>query len=153
MFISSYTTIYFFVKIFFSNVYVSVNTIFECSYLSFGSEIYHSLSTCAAGGMEGISFKMCTGADRGRGLSRLICTYALTISLFMFCFMVSCFICRNLPLPSFKKGVFAGKIWVFLLLLLNVIALAISQLKVKTFVRTVTITVAVLLEQLFFTFA
>ena len=36
MFISSYTAIYFFVKNFFSNVSISVNTIFECSYLSFG---------------------------------------------------------------------------------------------------------------------
>ena len=34
----------------------------------------------------------------------------------------------------------------FLLLLLNVIAVAVSQLKAKTFVGTVTITVAVLLE-------
>ena len=34
MFISSYTTIYFFLKkISFSNAYISVNTIFECLYL------------------------------------------------------------------------------------------------------------------------
>ena len=37
IFISYYTIIYFFVnKFFFLNVYISVNTIFECSYLSFG---------------------------------------------------------------------------------------------------------------------
>ena len=53
MFISSYTTIYFFVKSFFSNVYISVSTIFECSYLSFGWEIGHSLSTHTNGEMEG----------------------------------------------------------------------------------------------------
>ena len=35
LFISSYTTIYFFVKNLFSNVYISVNTIFESSYLFF----------------------------------------------------------------------------------------------------------------------
>ena len=36
MFTSSYTTIYFFVKKFiFSNVYISVNTIFECLYMLF----------------------------------------------------------------------------------------------------------------------
>ena len=35
MFILSYTTIYFFINSFFSNVYISVNTIFECSYLFF----------------------------------------------------------------------------------------------------------------------
>ena len=38
MFISSYTTIYFFVKNFFSNVYILANTIFECPYLLFGWE-------------------------------------------------------------------------------------------------------------------
>ena len=53
MFISSYTIIYIFVKNFFSNVYISVNTIFELSYLFFGSEIDHPLSTYAAGGMDG----------------------------------------------------------------------------------------------------
>ena len=77
MFISSYTTIYFFLKnFFFSNVYISVNTIFECSYLSFGWEIGHPLSMYVTRGMEGS--KMCTGAYRGRGVSRLMCTYALT---------------------------------------------------------------------------
>ena len=44
MFISYYTIIHFFIKNFFSNVYISVNTIFECSYLSFGWEISHPLS-------------------------------------------------------------------------------------------------------------
>ena len=38
---------------FFSNVYISVNTIFECCYLFFSWEIGHLLSTCATGGMEG----------------------------------------------------------------------------------------------------
>ena len=82
MFISSYTTIYFFVKNFFSNVYISVNTIFECSYLSFGWEIGHPLSMYVTRGMKWS--KMCTGAYRGRGVSRLMCTYALALSLFMF---------------------------------------------------------------------
>ena len=54
MFISSYTTIYFFVKNFFSNVYISVNTIFECSYLSFGWEIGHPLSMYVTKGMRGV---------------------------------------------------------------------------------------------------
>ena len=53
MFISYYTIIYFFVKNFFSNVYISVNTIFECSYLSFGWEIGHPLSMSVTRGMEG----------------------------------------------------------------------------------------------------
>ena len=38
--------------IFFSNGYISVNTIFECSYLFFNSEIGHALSTYATGAME-----------------------------------------------------------------------------------------------------
>ena len=82
MFISSYPTIYYFANNFFSNAYISVNTIFECSYLSFGWEIGHPLSMYVTRGMEGS--KMCTGAYRGRGVSRLMCTYALTLSLFMF---------------------------------------------------------------------
>ena len=49
---------------------------------------------------------MYTGTYIGRGVSRLKCTYALTLSLSCFCLMVSCFICRKLTLPSFKKGVF-----------------------------------------------
>ena len=69
MFISSCTTIYFFAKnFFFLNIYISVNTIFRCSYLLFGWEIGHLLSTNATGGMEGESSKMCTGAYRGRRL-------------------------------------------------------------------------------------
>ena len=39
MFILPYSTIYFFVNNFFSNVYTTVNTIFECFYLIFGWEI------------------------------------------------------------------------------------------------------------------
>ena len=48
MFILSYTTIYFFVKNFtFSNVYISVNTMFQCFYMFFGWERSHELSTYA----------------------------------------------------------------------------------------------------------
>ena len=78
MFISYYTIIYFFVKNFFSNVYISVNTIFECSYLSFGWEIGYPL------GIYVTYICMFTGAYRGGGVSRFMCTYALTLSLFMF---------------------------------------------------------------------
>ena len=52
MFISSYTTIYFFVKKFiFSNAYNSVNTIFESEYpyMFFGRERGRQISTYAAG--------------------------------------------------------------------------------------------------------
>ena len=69
-------------EFYFSNIYISVNTIFEYSYLSFGWEIGHPLSLYVTRGMEGGS-KMCKGAHRGRGLLRLMCMYALTLSLFM----------------------------------------------------------------------
>ena len=52
----SYTTIYFFVKKFiFSNVYISVNAIFECLYIIFSCEKGHHLSIYA------------TGEEMGRG--------------------------------------------------------------------------------------
>ena len=84
MFISSCTTIYFFVKkIVFSNIYISVNTTFECPYMFFGWKRGHQLSTYATvGGMDGhLEYvKLRTGG----GGSRLMCAYALTLSLFMF---------------------------------------------------------------------
>ena len=47
---------------------------------------------------------------QGKGVSRLMRKNALTLSLLMFwqhfLLMVSCFICRNLTLSLFKKGVF-----------------------------------------------
>ena len=55
----------------FSNVYISVNTIFECCYSVFGWEIDFPLSTYATGWMKGGSSKMCTGAHRGRGVEKL----------------------------------------------------------------------------------
>ena len=67
MFISSYTTIYFFIKIFFSNVYISVNLIFKCSYLLFGWEIGHPLSMYATGGME-------EGHPKPISVIRYVCT-------------------------------------------------------------------------------
>ena len=53
MFISSYTAIYFFLKSIFSNVYISVNTIFKWCYLFFVWEIDHPLSKYATGVMGG----------------------------------------------------------------------------------------------------
>ena len=55
---------------------------------------------------------MFTDAHRGRRISCFMYSYALTLtSLFMFCCTVSCFICRNLTLPSFKRGVFVRIFW------------------------------------------
>ena len=80
MFVSYYTIIYFFVKYFLSNVHNSLNTVFECSYLSFGWEIGHPLSMHVTRG----SSKMFTDAYRGGRVSRLMYMHALTLSLFMF---------------------------------------------------------------------
>ena len=91
MFISYYTIIYFFVNNFFSNIYISVNTIFECSYLSFGWEIGHPLSRYVTRGMEGVHPK---GGEFHVSCARTHLHYHFSC----FCHMVSCFICRNLHL-------------------------------------------------------
>ena len=108
MFISSYTTFCFFVKKFiFWNVYNSVNIIFECLYMFFVWEMAHQLSTCASDGGMRSSSKMPTIVYKGTWChTSFICKHLLYIlSCFWrnFCLIVSCFICRNLTLPLFKK--------------------------------------------------
>ena len=101
MFILYYAIISFFVKNFFSNVYISVNTTFECSSLSFGWKIDHPLSMYVTRGMDGAHPKCLRMRTGGEGY------HASCVHLFScFCLMTSCLICRNLTLPSFKKGVF-----------------------------------------------
>ena len=93
-------------RFFFSNVYISLNTIFECSYLFFGWEIGHPLNTYATGEMEGCHpkcVKVCTGGE-GCHVSRVRTHLHYLFSCF--CLIVSCFICKNLTLASFKKGMF-----------------------------------------------
>ena len=85
--------------IFFSNVYISVNTIFEGCYLFFGWEIGHPLSTCVTEGMEGFNRNVYR-CIQGEEVSRLMCTYALTDN---YSFQV--FVLRCLLLTSIKKGV------------------------------------------------
>ena len=76
MAISSYTIIYFFVKNFFSNVYISGDTIFECSYLFF--LMRSRLSTYATGAMEGGHPKDVQVCTCGEGLkNRSLDTYVL----------------------------------------------------------------------------
>ena len=96
MFILSYTTIYFLVNIFFSNVYISVNTIFECSYLFFGGEIGHPFNMYATGGMKGGQQKCVQVRIRGEGYQVLFVRTHLHYHFSCFCLIVSCFICRNL---------------------------------------------------------
>ena len=63
-------------------------------------------------GNGGGSSKICTGpAYRGRGVSPLMCTYTLTLSLFMFCLMMSLFCLYYLTLPSFKMGFFVRNVY------------------------------------------
>ena len=51
-------------EFFFSNVSISVNTILECSYLLFGYETGHLLSTYATAGIEG-SYPKCLQVRKG----------------------------------------------------------------------------------------
>ena len=113
IFVSFYTTIYFFGnKFIFSNVYISVNTIFECLYIFLGWESGHQLATYITVGTWR-SFNMRTVAYR-----EMVC-HTLSVrrhlqNLFScfwkhFCPIVSFFICRNLNLASFKKDIFVKK--------------------------------------------
>ena len=111
MYISSYTTIYFFAKNFFlSNVYISVNTIFECSYLFFDWVIGHPLSTYATGGIERGPSKMCTGAywGRGEGVEKSVIRYVRTkwMALNKCCgrFFVHCFSQVHLSFTASKEN-------------------------------------------------
>ena len=57
-------------------------------------------------GMEGVHPK-CLQMRTGGGEYHTSCVRTHLHHLFScFCLMVSCFICRNLNLPSFKEGVF-----------------------------------------------
>ena len=121
MFISYYTIIYFFVNnFFFECLYFSEYDIqiFECSYLSFGWEIDHSLSMYVNKAMEGSS-KIFTDAYRGRGVLCFMCIYALVLSLHVFVLWCR-FICKNLTLSSFKKGVFVRNGYVSPMILISV---------------------------------
>ena len=96
----------FFLKeyIVFSNVYISVNTVFECCYLFFVWEIGHPLSTCAKEGMEGVIQNMyrCIQGEKGYQAS-CVRTHLQALTLFIFLSE------GVLSLSSFKKGVFCQK--------------------------------------------
>ena len=96
MFISICNTIYFFTKKFiFPNVYISVNTIFECHCIFFGWEREHQLSTYS-------TVEQTVGCHAS-------CVRVHVHHLFLyfwqcFCLIVSSFFSGNLTV--FKKGVF-----------------------------------------------
>ena len=112
MLLSKMSTFYFFLKkLIFSNVYISQNTIFECLYLFFLVEkgTVKSVRTPLVGRWG--SCKMLTAAWLGRGChASLVRTHLHLFSCFWqnVCLIVSCFICRNLTLPLFRKDVFIG---------------------------------------------
>ena len=90
----------------FSNVYISVNTIFECSYLFFVLKIGHLLGMYVTRGMQR-SHPKCVQVHTGGEGHHASCIRPHLHYLFScFCLMVSCFICRDLTLPSSKNGVF-----------------------------------------------
>ena len=116
MIVSSCTIIYFFLnKFIFLNVYISVNTIFECFYMFFGWERGHPLSAYATSGCMKWSPEIRTAAHKGseRGcyaecvLTPLhylfpCCCCCCWVFLQLFCSTVSRLTCGNLTYPSFK---------------------------------------------------
>ena len=111
MFISSHTTIYFYVKKFiFSNVCISVNRIFECLYMFFGWERRHQLIAYTTGrGIGG--HPKCVEQSTEGGDCHASCAHTYLHDLFScfwqhFCLIVSCFIYSNSTLPLFIKDVF-----------------------------------------------
>ena len=91
MLISSYTTIYVFLKNFiFSNVYISVNAIFECFYMFFRWKTGFQLSTYAPcrkkGGESGerVILQAVYAAYSGRGVTPHVYVRTYTISFHVF---------------------------------------------------------------------
>ena len=78
---------------------------------------------------------MCTGAYRERGLSRFMCTYALTPSLFMFLSYGLLFYLREFNLPFIQKGCVCQK-WLFFSNEINLCSNEISFFYFKLIFRT-----------------
>ena len=89
-FISSNTTIYIFVKnSFFWNVYISVNTIFECCYLFFSWEIGHPLSTYATKEWREVIQNVYRRGQGERGITHHVYVRTYTHLLFSLSYDVS----------------------------------------------------------------
>ena len=134
MFISYYTIIYFFVKNFF----------FECLYFSeydirmflfvFWLRNRPSIKYVRNQGNGEGSSKMFTDAYRGRGVSRFMCTYALT-SLFMFLSYGVLFYLQKFNLTFIQKGCVCQK-WLFFSNEINFCCHELSFFYFKLFFRT-----------------
>ena len=108
IFVSSYATIYFFVKKihFFECLYFHEYDIRKSLYIFWlrrGSSIKYVWNWWGGGKI----IQNANSCVKWDGVPRLMCTYALALSIFMFlaayCLIMSCFICRNLTSPLFKK--------------------------------------------------
>ena len=88
------------------------------------------------------SSKMCRGAYRGRGLSRLMCTYALTNN---YSFQV--FVLRCLVLTFIKKGGCFSQKWLFFSSNINFCSREISFFTLNCFSKsTLTTTLLILIK-------
>ena len=135
MFILYYTIIYFFVKNFF----------FECLYFSeydirmflfvFWLRNRPSIKYVRNQGNGEGSSKMFTDAYRGRGVSRFMCTYALTLSLFMFLSYGVLFYLQKFNLTFIQKGCVCQK-WLFFSNEINFYCNEISLFYFQLFFRT-----------------
>ena len=92
-----YNHLFFRKEFFFSNVYISVNTIFECSYLFFWLRNRPSIKYVYKWGNGG--WRVIQNVYRcvqGEGYHVSCVRTHLHYLFSFFCLMVSCFICRNL---------------------------------------------------------
>ena len=111
MFISYYIIIYFFVKNFFWMFIfqrIRYSNVLICLWLRNRSSIKYVRNY---GNGEG-SFKMLTDGYRGRGVSPFMCTYALTLSLFMFLSCGVLFYLQKFNITFIQKGCVCQK-WLF----------------------------------------
>ena len=96
MFISSYTTIYYFVeKFIFSNGYILENAISEClDKFFFCWERGYQLSTYATGGEMGYHPKCVQLRKGGRAVTPHVCirTYAISFHIFGSILILKCFV-------------------------------------------------------------
>ena len=106
MFISSYTTTYFFVKnFFFEYIYFSeydIRMFLFVFWFSNRPSIKYIRNWENRGGVNQNVYRCAQGEGYHASCLRTHLHYLFSC----FCLVASCFICRNLTLPSFKRGVF-----------------------------------------------
>ena len=98
------------------HLFFSQRFFLECLYFSehnirlflfvLGWEVGHPLSTYATWEMKWVMQNLCRFLQGREGYHASSVRTRLYYLFSCFCFMASCFICRSLTLPSFKKDVF-----------------------------------------------